>query len=113
MTLLNIHHLTYYVGERALYDKACLQIHDKDKIALIGRNGTGKSTLLHLIMGQLQPDQGTIKPNKTCTIGFLHQDFLSYQLQDTIRHVAMQAFKEVLTIQDAIDLVFKPKQMKF
>ena len=45
--MISITNLSYYLGDRALYENASLHIKPKDKIGLIGLNGTGKSTLLH------------------------------------------------------------------
>jgi ATP-binding cassette subfamily F protein 3 len=74
-----------------MYYEANLHIKPKDKIGLIGANGTGKSTLLRLISGEYQPDGGNISKSGNCTIGFLNQDLLSYQSDESILSVAMQA----------------------
>jgi ATP-binding cassette subfamily F protein 3 len=76
-----------------MYYEANLHIKPKDKIGLIGANGTGKSTLLRLISGEYQPDGGNISKSGNCTIGFLNQDLLSYQSDESILSVAMQAFE--------------------
>ncbi|MEL6539669.1 MAG: ABC-F family ATP-binding cassette domain-containing protein [Bacteroidota bacterium] len=103
--MLTVNELTYYVGSRPLYANAALHIKPKDKIGLVGLNGTGKSTLLKLIIGDLTPDSGKIKRSKDCTLGFLNQDLLSYQSQSSIRNVAMQAFAEAVVVQQEIDAV--------
>ncbi len=76
-----------------------------DKIGLIGLNGTGKSTLLKIINGEYSLDQGTISMGKECTIGFLNQDLLSYQTDDVILTVAMEAFKEAVDTQRQIEKI--------
>lgn len=103
--MLAINDLTYHVGARALYKHASLLIKPKDKIGLIGLNGTGKSTLLKLIAGNLTPDAGSISKSKDCTIGFLNQDLCFYSAEESIRAVAMQAFKEALAVQQRIEAV--------
>lgn len=103
--MLVINDLTYHVGARALYTNASLHVKPKDKIGLVGLNGTGKSTLLKLIVGALTPDSGNISQRKDCTLGFLNQDLLSYQTTDSIRSVAMQAFAEAVAVQKKIDTV--------
>lgn len=80
-------------------------IKPKDKIGLIGLNGRGKSTLLKLIHGELTPDTGSISKSNDCTLGFLNQDLLSYQTDDTILTVAMEAFKEVVDIERQIETI--------
>lgn len=111
--MLTINALTYHVGARALYENASLFIKPKDKIGLIGLNGTGKSTLLKLIAGKLVPDSGNISRNKECTLGFLDQDLLSFRSQDSIRQVAMQAFEEVLELEKKIEEVLKQMETNY
>ncbi|MCU0317829.1 MAG: ATP-binding cassette domain-containing protein [Amoebophilaceae bacterium] len=103
--MIVINDLTYQLGSKTLYEHASLHIKPKDKIGLVGMNGTGKSTLLRIIAGELTPDQGTISQRKDCTIGFLNQDLLSYQTIDSIRSVAMMAFDDAITVQKKIELV--------
>ncbi len=103
--MLSINNLSFYFGSRPLYDGANLHIKPKDKIGLIGANGTGKSTLLRLISGEYQPDEGGISKSGDCTIGFLNQDLLSYQSDDSILSVAMQAFERQNFLQKAINEV--------
>ena len=103
--MIAITNLSYFLGDRALYDSASLHIKPKQKIGLIGLNGTGKSTLLRLIVGEYQPDGGTISKSGDCTIGFLNQDLLSYQSDDSILSVAMQAFERQNQLQSQIDKI--------
>lgn len=105
--MLSINNLSYFIGGRALYENASLHIKPKDKIGLVGLNGTGKSTLLKIINGDFQPSSGEVQKAKDCTIGFLNQDLLSYQSEDSILDVALEAFKETLKLQDEIDAVLK------
>jgi ATP-binding cassette, subfamily F, member 3 len=101
--MLSINNISFYFGSRALYNGASLHVKPKDKIGLIGANGAGKSTLLRLISGEYQPDSGSISRSGDCTIAFLNQDLLSYQTEDSILSVAMQAFERQLFLQSQID----------
>jgi ATP-binding cassette subfamily F protein 3 len=103
--MIAITNLSYFLGDRALYDSASLHIKPKQKIGLIGLNGTGKSTLLRMIDGEYQPDEGRISKSGDCTIGFLNQDLLSYQSDDSILAVAMQAFERQNQLQVQIDKI--------
>ena len=105
--MLSISNLSYFIGGRALYENANLHIKPKDKIGLVGQNGTGKSTLLKIISGDYQPSSGEVQKAKDCTIGFLNQDLLSYQSDESILNVALAAFEETLALQDEIDEVLK------
>jgi ATP-binding cassette subfamily F protein 3 len=111
--MLTIDELTYYVGARALYDKCSLAIKPKEKIGLIGLNGTGKSTLFKLIVGDLKQDSGAINYPQDFTIGFLDQDLLSVRSQDSIRQVAMQAFDEVLRLEQKITAVLEQMELQY
>jgi ATP-binding cassette subfamily F protein 3 len=101
--MISITNLSYYLGSRALYENASLHIKPNQKIGLIGLNGTGKSTLLRIINGEYQADGGTISKSGDVTIGFLNQDLLSYQTEDSILSVAMQAFARQNELQKQID----------
>lgn len=101
--MIAINNLSYLIGDRPLYENASLHIKPNDKIGLIGLNGKGKSTLLHLIIGNYQPTSGEITKSKDCTIGFLNQDLLSYQSDESILTVAMEAFSRANELQKQID----------
>jgi ATP-binding cassette subfamily F protein 3 len=103
--MISISDLDFHFGSRALYDGASLHIKPKDKIGLIGLNGTGKSTLLRLLVGEYKADGGSISMSKEVSLGFLNQDLLSYDTHESILHVAMQAFEEALRLQDQIDKI--------
>ncbi len=91
--MISINNLTFEIGSRALYDEANWHIKQGDKVGLIGANGTGKSTLLRLIVGQYTPTSGSISMAKDLKIGYLNQDLLSYHSDKSILHVAMEAFE--------------------
>ena len=103
--MLTLNNISYFIGGRALYRNVTLQIKPKDKIGLIGANGTGKSTLLKVITGEYSTDEGNIQKSKDCTIGFLNQDLLSFQSEESILAVAMEAFEEATRIQIQMDHV--------
>ncbi|NLZ83961.1 MAG: ABC-F family ATP-binding cassette domain-containing protein [Clostridiales bacterium] len=73
MNLLTIDNISKSYTERLLFDKVTLGIHEGDKIGIIGINGTGKSTLLKIIAGLEEPDEGTVTQGKTVRIGYLPQ----------------------------------------
>ncbi len=111
--MIAINNLSYFIGDRALYDNASLHIKPNDKIGLIGLNGKGKSTLLHLIIGNFQPTSGEISKSKDCTIGFLNQDLLSYQSEESILAVAMQAFERANELQGNIERILKKMETDY
>ena len=60
-------------GEQLLYDNITFNINSREKIGLVGRNGHGKTTLFHLILGNIRPDSGTVSIPKGYRIGYLEQ----------------------------------------
>lgn len=95
--------LTFEFGARAIVEDATWHIHPGERIGLIGFNGTGKSTLLKLLAGEYLPNAGTVERSRSTTIGYLHQDLLSFDTQESILQVAMGAFERVVHIQKEIE----------
>lgn len=56
-------HYKSHNDERIIFDQMSLEINEGDKVAIVGANGSGKSTLLKLLLGQINPDFGTVKKN--------------------------------------------------
>lgn len=73
MNLLTAEHLTKVFTQRRLLDDTDFSINEGEKIGVIGINGTGKSTLLRLIAGLEEPDEGTITRGRNLTIRYLPQ----------------------------------------
>lgn len=111
--MISISNISYYIGGRALYENASMFIKPNDKIGLIGLNGRGKSTLLKLINGEYSLDSGSISKGNDCTIGFLNQDLLSYQTNDTILTVAMGAFKDVVDLEREIEAIIQKLETEY
>ncbi|MGB0523684.1 MAG: ABC-F family ATP-binding cassette domain-containing protein [Flammeovirgaceae bacterium] len=111
--MIAIQNISFYFGSRVLYKDASLHIKPKDRIGLIGLNGTGKSTLLRMINGEMQPEEGSISMPKDCTLGFLNQDLLSFLTDDSILTVAMQAFSKQLELQGRIDRILKQMEENY
>ncbi|SDQ19896.1 ABC-F family ATP-binding cassette domain-containing protein [Carnobacterium viridans] len=74
MILLQAQHVARYFGADVLFENIYLEIQENSRIALVGRNGTGKSTLLKMIADIEQPDAGKIVKGKQVTIGYLAQN---------------------------------------
>ena len=71
--LLDLQHVVLEGSDRTLLADLSLTISDGDRIGVVGINGTGKSTLLRIVAGELTPDAGEIRRGKRTSIGFLHQ----------------------------------------
>ena len=101
--LLGLQNVTFEFGARVIVEDATWHIQPNERIGLIGYNGTGKSTLLKVFTGQFLPSAGTVEKSKDTTIGFLHQDLLSFDTEDSILQVALGAFEEVLILEKEIE----------
>ncbi|HSZ87346.1 MAG TPA: ATP-binding cassette domain-containing protein [Puia sp.] len=105
--LAGLQNVTFEFGARTIVEDATWHIQPNERIGLIGYNGTGKSTLLKLFVGEYQPSAGTVERSRTTTIGYLHQDLLSFDTNDSILAVAMSAFEKVLQLEKEIETLGK------
>src|SRR5215831_20651560 len=101
--LAGLQDVTFEFGARAIIEDTTWHIQPGERIGLIGYNGTGKSTLLKLFAGEYLPSAGTVERSRTTTIGYLHQDLLSFDTNGSILEVAMTAFERVLQLEKEIE----------
>ena len=73
MSLITIEHLTKSYTERLLFDDTAFSINEGEKVGLIGINGTGKSTLLKIVAGLEEPDEGSVVRRRNLYIRYLPQ----------------------------------------
>src|SRR5436190_15365107 len=105
--LAGLTNVTFEFGERAILRDATWHIQPNERIGLIGYNGTGKSTLLKLLVGEYSVSAGSVERSRGTTIGYLHQDLLSFDTNDSILTVALGAFEKVLTLEKEIEILGK------
>ena len=74
MNVLNVEHISKLYGDRMIFDDVSFGIQEGDKIGIIGINGMGKSTLLKMIAGVEEPDQGQIVKQNGLRIAYLPQN---------------------------------------
>ena len=74
LRMISLEKLGYFLPQGFLFSDVSLQINRGDKIGLVGKNGAGKSTMLRLLTGQIQPSEGRIHLPKEMKIGMLSQD---------------------------------------
>jgi len=101
--LLGLQNVTFEFGARVIVEDATWHIQPGERIALIGYNGTGKSTLLKVLTRQYMPSKGTVEQGRETTVGFLHQDLLGFDTDDSILEVAMGAFERVKQLEKEIE----------
>ncbi len=73
MNILNVEKVSKTYGEKELFNNISLGINSGDKIGLIGVNGTGKSTLLKIIAGVEEPDEGQVVKGRGLSLRILHR----------------------------------------
>jgi ATP-binding cassette subfamily F protein 3 len=101
--LAGFQNMTFEFGARMILEDATWHIQPGEHIGLIGYNGTGKSTLLKLLAGEYSPSGGTVERSRNTSIGYLHQDLLSFDTGDSILKVAMGAFEKVLALEKELE----------
>lgn len=101
--LIGFQNVTFEFGARVIVEDATWHIQPGDRIGLIGYNGTGKSTLLKVLVGEYTPSKGSVEKSKDTTIGYLHQDLLSFDTNDNITEVALSAFERVRELEKEIE----------
>jgi ATP-binding cassette subfamily F protein 3 len=97
--LIGLQNVTFEFGARVIVKNATWHLNPGERIGLIGYNGTGKSTLLKVLVGQYSPSAGTVEKSRDTSIGYLHQDLLSFDTNSSITEVAMEAFEKVMALQ--------------
>ncbi|PZX65924.1 ribosomal protection-like ABC-F family protein [Hydrotalea sandarakina] len=105
--LIGLQNVTFEFGSRIIVEDATWHIQPGDRVGLIGYNGTGKSTLLKVLVGEYTPTKGVVEKGKDTTIGYLHQDLLSFDTNDSILEVAMGAFEKVKQLEKEIEAIAK------
>ena len=100
--MFSVENLKVEFGARPLFHDVSYVVGDKDRIALVGKNGAGKSTMLKIIAGLQQPTSGTVSIPKEMTIGYLPQVI---KLADTrtVRQEAETAFEDIHKLKAEVE----------
>jgi len=110
--LAGFQNMTFEFGARVILEDATWHIQPGEHIGLIGYNGTGKSTLLKLLAGEYTASGGTVERSRSTSIGYLHQDLLSFDTSDSILKVAMGAFDKVLTVENELEQLVQEMELE-
>lgn len=95
MTIVSVFNLSKSYGDRDLFIDVGFSIEDREKVALIGPNGCGKTTILKILAGQVEPDSGSIHKRQGLTFGYLAQDVES-DVETRLLHYATALNQELL-----------------
>ena len=100
--MISVEGLKVEFGVKPLFVDASFVVNDRDRIALVGKNGAGKSTMLKILCGQQKPTAGIVSVPTDCHIGYLPQVMI---LQDdtTVREEAQKAFADITRMKERLD----------
>ncbi|HLS29205.1 MAG TPA: ABC-F family ATP-binding cassette domain-containing protein [Opitutales bacterium] len=100
--MISLKDISLSFGRKALYQDISVTIHARDRIGLVGSNGSGKSTFFKMLLGEQESDAGTIEKPDHVTFGYLPQDGITASGK-TLYEEAESAFEDVLTLQKKLD----------
>ncbi|MGN1375500.1 MAG: ribosomal protection-like ABC-F family protein [Prevotella sp.] len=102
--MISIEGLKVEFGVKPLFKDVSFVINDRDRIALVGKNGAGKSTMLKILYGIQKPTSGNVSVPSDTTIGYLPQ-VMNLQDSTTVREEARKAFAGITELKDKIDML--------
>jgi ATP-binding cassette subfamily F protein uup len=94
--ILNVKNLSKAFGDLIILDKFSYNFARLEKIGIIGKNGSGKTTVLNMLTGALQPDSGTIDVGETINFGYYRQDGINFKSGDRV----IDVIKEIAEVVD-------------
>ena len=94
--ILNVKNLSKAFGDLVILDKFSYNFARLEKIGIIGKNGSGKTTVLNMLTGALQPDSGTIDVGETISFGYYRQDGINFKSGDRV----IDVIKEIAEVVD-------------
>ena len=89
-------------GVKPLFSDASFVINNRDRIALVGKNGAGKTTMLKILCGMERPTAGSVNVQTDITIGYLPQ-VMNLQDLTTVREEAQKAFADIQKVKERLD----------
>ena len=100
--MISVDGLTVEFGGFTLFDSVSFVVNKKDRIALVGKNGAGKTTMLRIFAGQQAPTSGVVTIPKDITVGYLPQHM---KLTDgrTVREEAALAFQHIHEMEKEVE----------
>ena len=102
--MISVEGLKVEFGVKPLFHDVNFVVNDYDRIALVGKNGAGKSTMLKILYGLQKPTDGIVSIANDTTIGYLPQ-VMKLQDDTTVREEARKAFAETINIKRCLDLM--------
>ena len=102
--MISVEGLKVEFNATPLFEDVSYVINKKDRVALVGKNGAGKSTMLKILAGLQQPTEGVVSVPRDCTIGYLPQ-VMKLADSRTVMQEAEQAFAHIHELQADIERI--------
>jgi len=102
--MISIDNISIRFGAFVLFDSISFQVNPGDRIALVGRNGAGKTTILNLIAGLQEADEGRVVKTAGKTVGYLPQQ-MKHTRGKSLYREALNAFASVIALKKRIDAI--------
>ena len=114
---IEAHAISKTIGEKQLFSQFSYLVDREDRLGIIGINGCGKSTLMQVLSGKIQPDEGSVESGETVRIGFLPQetqmDDLSVRVIDYLEADVIETKEETLSAASMLERFLFPKNMHY
>lgn len=104
MQVLNVQQLQIDFGDETLFKNVSFSINDRDRVAIIGPNGNGKTTILKIILGQLDKTKGEIAFAKGTSIGYLSQEVIK-DLNHSLYEEVLEVFDDLIKQEENLRLL--------
>lgn len=104
--MLEVIGLSHSYGDKVLYDNASFSLYNKEHMGLVGQNGTGKSTLIRILIGEILPDKGQIIRNPKAIVGHLDQ-YAEIDKSHTIESYLREAFADLYKEEQRLNEINK------
>ena len=99
--MISLNQVSVQFNGNFLFKEISFLVNPKDRIGLVGKNGAGKSTMLKVLSGQLEPESGTVSKPSGCTIGYLSQD-IKTKLGKTVFEETYSALAELQELEKKV-----------
>ena len=109
--MISVEGLKVEFGVKPLFTDVSFVINERDRIALVGKNGAGKSTMLKILAGLQTPTEGTVSIPNDCTIGYLPQ-VMKLQDSTTVRDEVRKAFSDISKMASKVERLQKEMESR-
>ena len=109
--MISVEGLKVEFGVKPLFTDVSFVINERDRIALVGKNGAGKSTMLKILAGLQSPTEGTVSIPNDCTIGYLPQ-VMKLQDSTTVRDEVRKAFADISKMESRVERLQKEMESR-